>query len=59
MEKKRSIVFHKDYFNKFYVTQNEKVRKKIAQVLVWIQTLEVLPVYLFLKVSKTLKDFMK
>lgn len=47
MEKKRSIVFHKDYFNKFYVKQNEKVRKKIAQVLVWIQTLEVLPVSIF------------
>lgn len=41
---KREIRFYKHYFNEFYVSQSEKVRRKIAQTLVWIQTLERLPV---------------
>ncbi len=41
---KREIVFYKNHFNKFYVAQNEKVRRKIAQTLVWIQTIDRLPV---------------
>ena len=41
---KRDIKFYKHYFNEFYVAQTDKVRKKIAQTLVWLQTLDRLPV---------------
>ena len=41
---KREIIFYKHYFKEFYVTQNEKVRRKIAQTLVWLQTVDRLPV---------------
>ena len=41
---KREIIFYKHYFNEFYIAQNEKVRRKIAQVLVWLQTLDRLPI---------------
>ena len=40
---KREIRFFKHYFNEFYVVQSEKVRRKIAQTLVWLQTLDRLP----------------
>lgn len=41
---KREIKFYKHYFNEFYVAQTDKVRKKIAQTLVWLQTLDRLSV---------------
>ena len=41
---KREIKFYKHYFNEFYVAQSDKVRKKIAQTLVWLQTLYRLPI---------------
>ena len=41
---KREIKFYKHYFNEFYVAQTEKVRKKIVQTLVWLQTLDRLPI---------------
>ena len=41
---KREIKFYKHYFNEFYVAQTDKVRKKIAQTLVWLQTLDRVPV---------------
>ena len=40
---KREIRFFKHYFNEFYVAQSEKVRRKIAQTLVWLQILDRLP----------------
>ena len=40
----REIKFYKHYFNEFYVAQTDKVRKKIAKTLVWLQTLDRLPV---------------
>ena len=40
----REIKFYKHYFNEFYVAQTDKVRKKIAQTLVWLQTLDIFPV---------------
>ena len=40
----REIKFYKHYFNEFYVAQTDKVRRKIAQTLVWLQTLDRLPV---------------
>ena len=30
---KREILFYKHYFKEFYVAQDDKVRRKIAQVL--------------------------
>lgn len=41
---KREIRFYKHYFNEFFVAQDDKVRRKIAQTLLWIQTLDRLPV---------------
>lgn len=41
---KREIHFYKHYFNEFYIAQSEKVRRKIAQTLVWLQTLDRLPI---------------
>lgn len=41
---KREIRFYKHYFNEFFAAQDEKVRRKIAQILVWIQTIDRLPV---------------
>ena len=35
---KREILFYKHYFKEFYVAQDDKVRRKIAQVLVWIRS---------------------
>lgn len=43
----REIIFYKHYFNEFYVAQSEKVRRKIAQTLVWLQTLDRLPITIF------------
>ena len=40
---KREIQFYKHYFMEFYVAQTEKVRRKISQTLVWLQTLDRLP----------------
>ena len=55
---KREIVFYKNYFKEFYVAQNEKVRRKIAQTLVWLQTLDRLPVTI-LKSIEGKKGFQK
>lgn len=41
---KREIKFYKHHFNTFFTAQNEKVRRKIAQTLVWLQTIDRLPV---------------
>lgn len=46
---KREIRFYKHYFNVFYAAQHEKVRRKITQVLVWLQTLDRLPVTILRK----------
>ena len=54
----REIKFYKHYFNEFYVAQTDKVRKKIAQTLVWLQTLDRLPVTI-LKSIEGKKDFLK
>ena len=40
----RKIKIYKNYFNEFFEAQNEKVRRKIAQTLVWLQTIDRLPV---------------
>jgi len=41
--KKRTIVFYKDYFEEFFVKQKEKVKDKIIWTLELIQELERIP----------------
>ena len=41
---KRIIRFYNHHFNEFYLAQTEKVRKKILQTLVWIETLDIVPI---------------
>ena len=41
---KRIIRFYNHHFNEFYLAQTEKVRKKILQTLVWIETLDIIPI---------------
>lgn len=41
---KRTIKFHKQYFQAFFKEQTPVVRRKIAQILVWISTIDRLPV---------------
>lgn len=48
---KREIRFYKSYFNEFYIVQEEKVRRKIAQVLVWLQEVDRLPVSIFKSIA--------
>ena len=55
---KREIRFYKHYFNEFFVAQDDKVRRKIAQTLLWIQTLDRLPVSI-LKCIEGKRDCMK
>ena len=43
----RKIIFYKHYYLDFYVKQTESVKKKINQVLVWIQSLDHIPITLF------------
>ena len=40
---KRIIRFYNHHFNEFYLAQTEKVRKKILQTLILIETLDVIP----------------
>ena len=51
--KKRDVVFYKHYFNEFYLAQTEKVRKKIVQTLIWLQTIDVLPVSILRSIKGT------
>lgn len=37
-------MFYNHHFNEFYLAQTEKVRKKILQTLVWIETLDIVPI---------------
>lgn len=43
----RTIRFYKQYFLEFFKSQTPQVRKKISQVLVWISTIDMLPVSIF------------
>lgn len=43
----RIVKFYKHYFQEFLAEQAPPVRKKIAQVLVWISTIDRLPVTIF------------
>jgi len=43
MYKSRKIIFYKDYFEDFFVKQQEKVKEKIIWTLELIQELERVP----------------
>lgn len=47
----RTVKFYKQYFLEFYKAQTPHVRKKISQVLVWISTIDRLPVSIFKAIS--------
>ena len=39
----RTVKFYRHHFNKFFAAQTPQVKKKIAQILVWVQEVERLP----------------
>ena len=43
MSKKRTVIFFKDYFESFFLKQNEKVKKKIVWTLNLIEELQTIP----------------
>lgn len=42
----RKVVFYKQHFQNFFNDLDEKTKKKVLQVLVWIQSLDIVPVSL-------------
>lgn len=40
----RKVIFYKNYFKDFFSELDEKTRKKILQVLSWIQSLDIIPI---------------
>lgn len=43
MNRTRQIIFYKNYFEKFYNQQNEKVKNKINEILYMISIIERVP----------------
>ena len=43
MDKKRSLIFYKEYFNQFFETLPEKVKDKIDEILYMIMVLDRIP----------------
>ena len=41
---KRKVIFYKSYFQDFFSKLDTKTRKKVLQVLSWIQSLDIIPV---------------
>lgn len=54
----RAVKFYKNYFLDFFKFQPASVQKKITQILVWISTIDRLPVSIF-KTIKRYKVFLK
>lgn len=44
---KRTVIFYKNHFQKFFVAQTPQTKKKIAQTLVWVQELDHMPASIF------------
>lgn len=42
----RKIIFYKEHFQSFFNELDEKTKKKVLQVLLWIQSLDIIPVSL-------------
>jgi phage-related protein len=51
MDRKRSLVFFKAYFNEFFEAQKEKVKEKIDYVLFLVATVERIPKKFFLDIE--------
>ncbi|MBQ0062302.1 MAG: type II toxin-antitoxin system RelE/ParE family toxin [Bacteroidales bacterium] len=49
----RKIKFYKEYFQDFYSELDERTQKKVLQVLVWIQSLDIIPVSLMRVIAGT------
>ena len=47
----RIIKFYKEYFNEFFLTLSPPVKKKVTQVLVWVSTIDRLPVSIFKSIA--------
>lgn len=41
---KRTVIFYKSYFQDFFNDLDAKTKRKILQVLSWIQSLDIIPV---------------
>ena len=53
MDRKRNLLFFRNYFNQFFVAQNENVKEKIDSVLFLITTAERIPRKFFSYVAGT------
>ncbi len=42
----RKVIFYKQYFQTFFEGLDEKTKKKVLQVLAWIQSLDIVPISL-------------
>lgn len=42
----RKVIFYKQHFQKFFCDLDDKTKKKILQVLAWIQSLDFIPISL-------------
>lgn len=42
----RKVIFYKNYFKDFFSELDEKTKKKVIQVLSWIQSLDIVPISL-------------
>lgn len=42
----RKIIFYKNYFKDFFSELDDKTKKKVLQVLSWIQSLDIVPISL-------------
>lgn len=53
MNKQRTIIFYKDYFEKFFEKQRDKVKNKIIWTFQLIEELEKIPENYFKHIEKT------
>lgn len=42
----RKVIFYKQHFQNFFNQLDEKTKKKVLQVLTWIQSLDIVPISL-------------
>lgn len=53
VRKYRTVIFYKDYFEKFFIEQSEKVKAKIIWTIELIEELEVIPETYLKHISST------
>lgn len=49
---KRKVIFYKGYFQTFYNELDDKTRKKVLQVLTWIQSIDMIPISLMKSIKE-------